>query len=121
MGYEYDDGDGGKDSYLRKVANLYEDSRGEKFAHVHWFERGADTILMDAAEEKEAFQVLYCDNVPLANIQCKASVTFWPLPSSTKAWAATGGSEAAAESVAPMPKELEEEVDEKNVFFYRMR
>ncbi len=51
--------DDGRKTYLRRVANLFEDDQGQKYAHVHWYDKGNETVLTDAAEDNEVFQVFH--------------------------------------------------------------
>ncbi len=108
----------GRESFLRRVASFYEDEVGQKFAHVQWYDRGKDTLLNDAADPREIFQVLYCDNTSLSNLKAKVTTVFWPTPS-FKEWAKEGGTESAALAEPPFPGDGDQEKD--NCFFYRMR
>ncbi len=110
---EHDNGIG---KFVRRLSTLYEDdSNGQKFAHVQWFDRSSETLLGDAADPRELFQVLFCNNVPLSAICGKSEVVFWPVPNFEE-WAAEGGTEKASIMEPPFPKDGQDAH-----MFYRMR
>jgi DNA (cytosine-5)-methyltransferase 1 len=103
-----DDGDG----YVRRVEYLFEEKNGgEKLAHVQWFMRGTETVLGEDSEDRELFQMTYCDNAKLCNVVQKVNVAFWAIPSD---WKSLGGTERSAEDEPPVDFESD------NSFYYRM-
>ncbi len=110
----YNDEDGGKESYVRRVACFYENEEGTRMAHVHRFTRSCDTLLADAADPQEIFQELFCENAPLTNFSSKVNAVYWPVPDYDE-FVKMGGTEEAATAGPPLAE------GQEGAFFFRLR
>ena len=99
-------------TYLRRIEHLYEWEDGQKFAHLQWFIKAGNTILMDAAEEREVFQEIHCEEALLCNVVGKAEINYWKIPDN---WASLGGEEESIADQPPVNKANE------HSYWYRMR
>ena len=107
----YQDADGvDVDTYVRRIEHLFQDQKGNKMAHVSWFEKGSETVLGDTASDREVFQVRTCTNMPLENVISRADVVLWETPAN---WGEIGGTKEASEAKPPIDEE------DKTSFFCR--
>eukprot|EP00095_Tigriopus_kingsejongensis_P000286 maker-scaffold253_size237113-snap-gene-1.26 protein:Tk00286 transcript:maker-scaffold253_size237113-snap-gene-1.26-mRNA-1 annotation:"dna cytosine-5-methyltransferase 1" len=97
--------------YIRRIETLFKAKTGQPRAHVQWFQRSEDTCLGETGRLREIFQILYCEDVDLDDLQDKAHVQYWNFPDNLLA---IGGTEEAI--IQPPQSEFGD-----NAFFYRMR
>lgn len=62
--------------YIARIQYLFEDSSGKQ-AHVHWYNRGCETVLGEASDPLELFMVDECDDNELITVHDKVTVGFF--------------------------------------------
>ena len=77
--------------YIGKISTLYDGPEGA-MTLVQWFARSTDTILGEAGDPTELFQLTDCEDQPLLSIWKKANVKFIPVPKQEE-WRKEGGVE----------------------------
>ena len=77
--------------YIGKISTLYDGPAGA-MTLVQWFSRSTDTILGEAGDPTELFQLTDCEDQPLLSIWKKANVKFIPMPNQEE-WRKEGGLE----------------------------
>lgn len=60
--------------YIARINHMWEDGRGEKHFHAHWFLRGSDTILGETADPYEVFIANDCEDTLLDSIMKKVNI-----------------------------------------------
>jgi DNA (cytosine-5)-methyltransferase 1 len=76
--------------YITRIMSIWEDSNGKKLFHGWWFSRPQDTVLGEAGDTQELFQVDECDVNPLGAIMDKVEVTY---KFAEEGWFMMGGEE----------------------------
>ena len=83
--------------YVARISNLFSGPHGDT-AHVVWYSRGTDTVLGEASDPTEIFQLTDCEDQPLLSIWKKCTVSVSARPEQ-ETWRQKGGQDGGAGGV----------------------